>query len=118
MNLGISYKQLNKNNTTPILHGVDLIKDELVLLLNTKKYDLYFNGNLGLDLEKYLYLSNTEATFHLIKEDIKDLLLKYGKAQLKELTIHFKGQGTLYITLLVLINNTSDILEIPFSIEV
>lgn len=117
MRLGVSYKDIVKGGTTNLQTGFPLIRDELELLINFKKHGLFFGNNLGLDLEKYLYLSNKEATFHLIRDDIIELLRKYGKVYLKELSMEFKQDNTIHITIVVVTRDTGELLQLPFQVS-
>lgn len=113
MNIGVSHKELNVNNATVLSSGAKLVAHELELLLNMPKYGLFFGNNMGVDLEKYLYLKNKQATFHLIRDDIVEALRKYGKANLKELTLVFGADSTLTIVLTVTVKSTQELVTLP-----
>jgi hypothetical protein len=66
-----------------------MIRDELELLLNFKKHSLFFGNSIGLDLEKYLYLTNRTATFNLIRSEIESLFRKYRRVSLQKIQIRF-----------------------------
>lgn len=118
MNIGISHREIQGiNGTTKMQTGSPLIRDELYLLLNFKKYGLFFGNNLGLDLEKYLYLTNKEAIFHLVRDDITELLRKYGKVSLREMSMEFREDSTLQITLVVVTRDTGELIELPFNVS-
>ncbi len=90
MTLGIDYKRLfNSSKATATVTGLDLVAAELNLLLNFKKHELFFGNNMGLDLEKYISLTNRTATFNLIKNDIEELFRKYRRATLKKIEMQF-----------------------------
>lgn len=114
MNFGITYNNLLKRGSTPITSQEELIKEELKMLLGLKKHSFFFANNMGLDLERYLYLTNKQATFHLIKEDIEELLNKYKKVTLAELSIEFVENSKLKIIIITRIANTGTLMEIPF----
>lgn len=117
MKFGVDYKELNKDNKTPIKYGLDLVQSELELLIGMSKYDLFFGNGLGLNLEKYLHLTNKTAIIHLIKDDIAEMLRTYNKASLRELRIEFENDTKLKITILVFVKEAGQLLEVPFSIE-
>lgn len=116
MNIGISYKNINENGTTKLTSGVNLIKDELTLLLNMPKYSMFFGNNMGLDLEKYLYLRNRKAVYHLIKDDITNVLDNYGKVRLRELRILFNDYE-LKIILEVAVRATNELILLPLTLR-
>lgn len=88
---GTNYKDIfnQETNSTNLLSGTALIRNELEFLLSFKKYSLFFGNNMGLDCEKYLGLSNRVATFNLIKSDIEDLFRKYKRAIIKNIKMVF-----------------------------
>lgn len=116
MRTGVIYNEINTNNSTAIRSGATLIAKELELLLNMSKHDLFFGNNMGIDLERYLYLRNRQATYHLIRDDIVDLLRKYGKVNLRELSIVFKS-GTLEIYLTVEVKSTLEVFTVPLILK-
>lgn len=119
MNIGLNYKRIvnieNEKATTHLSTGLELIKSELELLLNMPKYSLFFGNNMGLDLEKYLYLRNREAVYHLIRDDITEVLNKYNKVNLKELRILFKD-SEINIILEVEVKSTLERLTLPITL--
>lgn len=117
MNIGITYKDINSNNATVLKTGVDLIRDELTLLLNMPKHSLFFGNNIGIDLERYLYLRNRKAVYHLIRDDIIDTLNKYGKVVLERLSIVFRETSTLEILLHVIVRATRETIVIPIVVQ-
>jgi hypothetical protein len=92
---GVSYKNIFKKesnviqNETIITRDIEMIRDELELLLNFKKHSLFFGNSIGLDLEKYLYLTNRTATFNLIRSEIESLFRKYRRVSLQKIQIRF-----------------------------
>lgn len=91
MIIGVDYKNIFnvEKPETNLTRGIEMIKAELELLLNFKKYSLFFGNNMGLDLEKYLYLTNRTATFNLIRSDIETLFRKYKRVTLKKVEMKF-----------------------------
>lgn len=116
MNIGVSYKEINKNNATVLKSGVSLIADELEMLLNLPKYSFFFGNNMGLDLEKYLYLRNKNAVYNLVRDDIMEVLRKYDKVILRELAVVFR-ESALYIVLTVQVKSTGDLINVPITLE-
>lgn len=104
--------------TTNIISGTDLIKRELELLFNFQKYTLFFGNNMGLDLAKYLSLTNRTATFNLIKADIEDTLAKYGKVKPVQIDIAFdEDENKILINLIVsLLSGGNQLITVPLSI--
>lgn len=115
MYIGLSHKQINRNGATVLSSGAELIAHELELLLNMPKHSLFFGSDLGLDLEKYLFLSNKQAMHHLIRDDILKVLEQYGKVDLVRLTTAFQG-STLIITLVVRVKTTQQAITIPLTL--
>lgn len=90
MIVGVDYKDIfNNSKGTRLKIGVEMIRAELELLLNFKKYSLFFGNEMGLDLEKYLGLRNRTATFNLIKSDIEEMFAKYRRVKLKKVEMSF-----------------------------
>lgn len=91
MAVGADYKKLfnHEKEELNLISGIDLIVRELELLLNFPRYSLFFGNNMGLDLEKYLYLSNRRAIFNLIADDIKKFFNTYGRVNLTSLEMSF-----------------------------
>lgn len=91
------FKQIGEGGmmSTDLHSGASLVQSELNFLLTTKKHTLFFGNDLGMDLERYLHLLNTEATFNLIKDELELLFQKYGKVYLQridmEVTQNTKG---------------------------
>jgi hypothetical protein len=95
MIIGVDYKNIVNNSKGANLEfGAQMIAAELELLLGLKQYSLFFGNNMGLDLEKYLGLTNRTATFNLIKADIEELFSKYRRAKLKKLEMDFDGANS------------------------
>jgi len=99
MATGVKYNDIFSSNSksTKLVSGVSLIKEELALLINFPKYGLFFGNEMGIDLEKYLYLQNKIATFNLIKADIEDLFKKYGRAQITKIEMSFDESNSAII---------------------
>ena len=57
--------------------GLALIRNNLRQLLLTEKGERVMLPNYGLDLKKYLFEPLDQTTFHLIKQDIADVLNTY-----------------------------------------
>jgi phage baseplate assembly protein W len=89
---GVDYTNIfsSESPETKLTQGLDMIKQELTLLLNFRKHSLFFGNNMGLDLEKYLYLTNKTATFNLIRSEIEALFRKYRRVTLKKIEIKFE----------------------------
>ncbi len=121
MKQGTDYKNFfTEDGKTRLLSGAELVEKELQVLLQFQKHSLFFGNGIGLDAEKYLHLSNREATFNLIKREIEELFSKYSKAYLQNITMYFNEQkNSIEITLDVITNTIgrSEILQIPFTIE-
>jgi hypothetical protein len=100
MAVGTQYNELFNvaSKATKTIRSTDLIKAELEVLLGFTKYSLFFGNNMGLDLEKYLHLTNRLATFNLVRSEIEKTLMKYGRVNLLKLDITFNKE-----------NNTLDI---------
>lgn len=90
INIGIDFENITASQgNTALIAGIELIAKELKMLLNFPKYSLFFGNNMGLDLEKYMFLKNKQATFNLIKSDIEQLFAKYKRAYLKQIDMTF-----------------------------
>lgn len=115
---GIDYRNIiNKNlNRTEIKEGVDLVVAELSLLLNFEKNSLFFGNNMGLDLTKYLTLTNKAATFNLIKAEIERVFNKYNRAILERVEMTFNdAELAVIINLTVRVDN--QLINLPFEIR-
>lgn len=120
MIIGVDYKQIyDEKGATALKTGIDMIATEIELLLNFKKYSLFFGNNMGLDLEKYLGLTNRLATFNLIKSDIQDLFRKYRRVKLKTIEITFnKENNEVLINVTVSMSGTNfNNITIPFKVQ-
>ena len=94
MTIGVDYKRMfNSSKATRTVSSAELVAAELNLLLNFKKYSLFFGNEMGLDLEKYISLTNRTAPFNLIKSDIEHLFRKYRRANLKKIEMQFNGES-------------------------
>jgi uncharacterized membrane protein len=121
MIIGVDYKEIfnEDSKSTQLKDGLEMIKTELELLLNFKKYSLFFGNEMGLDLEKYIGLTNRKATFNLIKAEIEDLFIKYKRVQLRKLELNFeKNSNSILINVTVVMpgSNLNDI-TIPFKVQ-
>lgn len=92
MAVGVDYKNIFVDKKTKLTSGADLIRAELELLLNFRKYGLFFGNNMGLDCERYIGLKNKVATFNLIKSEIEELFSKYGRAFIKQIEMKFNEE--------------------------
>lgn len=120
MIVGVDYKDILDNaEATKLKFGVEMIRSEIELLLNFKKYTLFFGNNMGLDLEKYLHLENKTATFNLIKSDIEELFAKYRRVKLNRLRMTFDEETNgLIINVTVSMSGTSyNNITIPFKVQ-
>lgn len=115
MNVGLSYKQINKGGYTQITSGAELVAHELEALFNMPRHSLFFGSGLGVDLERYLFLQNDRAVHHLIRDDILKVLEVYGKVDLIGLTTAFKGD-LITITLEVKVKSTQQAMTVPLTI--
>jgi hypothetical protein len=107
MATGTKYYELFDTNSksTKLISGSALIAEEIRILVSIQKYSLFFGNNIGLGVNKYLFLSNKLATFNLIKADIEKLFSKYKRAQLLKTEMVFDElTNTLVITLTVTTN--------------
>lgn len=122
MAIGTDYKEIFKlnsagNKETVLKSDTDLIKAELELLLNFKKHSLFFGNDIGLDLEKYINLSNRVATFNLIKADIEKLIAKYKKVKLKSINIEFSdAESVLKVNVVVTTGNYESTIDLSMLI--
>lgn len=99
MSVGTKYNELFNENSlaTKTISGIEVIKEELKMLINFPKYSLFFGNDIGLDLEKYLYLTNRMATFNLIRADIEAMFEKYGRARLSKIEMRFDNTSNAVI---------------------
>ena len=67
---GIDYRNISSNGQTQLKSGMELIEAELNMLFSIPKHSLFFGNNIGIDLEKYLSLSNKTAAFNLVRSEI------------------------------------------------
>lgn len=84
-NLDVNQKKLFKSNTSKvgnfnndieIDYDINAIGNEIVNLLNSKKYSRFLNPNFGLNLEHYLGQPLNQFTADFIKKDIFNYLVK------------------------------------------
>lgn len=66
----------NLNNDIEIDYDINAIGNEIVNLLNSKKYSRLLNPNFGLNLEKYLAEPLNAFTADFIKKEIYNYLVK------------------------------------------
>ena len=107
-----------KAYSTKLTQGAKLIQSELTFLAQTRKHSLFFGNDLGLDLERYLYLLNNQATFNLIKDEIEVLFNKYKKVYLQRIDMRFNDmQRSLSINVEVSIDpNGNNLITIPINV--
>lgn len=106
---GVDYKNIRTDKTqgvTELISDEKLIVQEIKTLMNFPKHSLFFGNSIGVDLERYLYLSNKTATFNLIKNEITEVFNKYPRASLISLQLSITGDSKLLIDLEVSINGT------------
>lgn len=120
MIIGVDYKDITNNSkATKLTMSIDMIRSELELLLNFKKYSLFFGNEMGLDLEKYLGLRNRTATFNLIKADIETMFAKYRRVKLKRVEMSFndaKNEVVINVTVAMSGRSFNDI-TIPIRVQ-
>jgi hypothetical protein len=121
MATGTDYKNLTNTATkkTALIYGKTLIRNELEMLFSLEKYSLFFGNDFGLDLNKYLSLTNRAATFNLIKADIEDTLRKYGKVTPTSLNMRFdEAENSIVIDLTVsLTPGGNSLVTIPITVS-
>lgn len=114
---GIDYRNIfNDNRATQIVEGEELIQAELYLLLNFPKYSLFFGNNMGLDLEKYLNITNKTAAFNLIRADLEEFFAKYRRVQLVNLELEFDNSN-LAININLTVSYNSRLMSIPLTLS-
>lgn len=117
---GTDVSSTNKTRaySTKLTQGAKLIQSELTFLAQTRKHSLFFGNDLGLDLERYLYLLNNQATFNLIKDEIEVLFNKYKKVYLQRIDMRFNDmQRSLSINVEVSIDpNGNNLITIPINV--
>ncbi len=108
MIIGVDYKDIfDESGSVRLKKDIEIITRELELLFRIRKYSLFFSNNMGVDLEKYIELSNETATFNLIKADIEQLFLKYRRAVLKKIDMSFSSlDSTIKIDLTVAVGES------------
>lgn len=101
--IGTPFKEIfNKDDkASNLISGAELIKSELEFLLTIEKHSLFFGNDLGIDLDRYLYLLNKTATFNLIKSDLEELFAKYNRVYLIKVDMSFERTGKATIDLVV-----------------
>lgn len=117
---GVDYKRIFNNSKGANLEfGVEMIAAELELLLGFKKYSLFFGNEMGLDLEKYLGLTNRTATFNLIKADIEELFAKYRRVKLRRIEMDFDGSSNSIIinVTVTMAGNSFNEITIPLRVQ-
>lgn len=104
--------------STKLTQGAKLIQSELTFLAQTRKHSLFFGNDLGLDLERYLYLLNNQATFNLIKDEIEVLFNKYKKVYLQRIDMRFNDmQRSLSINVEVSMDpDGNNLITIPINV--
>lgn len=116
---GVDYRNIfNSDKATQLVSGADLVVAELNLILQMQKYSLFFGNNMGFDAERFLSLMNKTATFNLIKSELEEVFSKYNKATLIKTTMNFDNSSSeLTINLSITINDSGDIVNIPFTLS-
>lgn len=121
MATGTNYRNLVNEATgkTNLISGNELIKQELQMLFNLDKYSLFFGNEMGVNLNKYLHLTNRTATFNLIKTDIEIALRKYGKVVPISINMKFDDElGGIKIDLVVApIANRNTPITVPLTVS-
>lgn len=118
MPVGIDYKDIfnKEKNKTNLLRDEELVLSELSLLLGISKGSLFFGNNIGLDLEKYLYLTNKVAAFNLMRSDLEEFFTKYRRAKLEKIDMRFnKEDSSVDIELTVSVQNK--LLSLPLTLR-
>lgn len=118
---GVNYKNIINKLTgkTNLISNIELIRQELELLFNIEKYSLFFGNEIGVDLSKYLHLTNRTATFNLIKTEIEVALRKYGKVVPVSIDMRFDDStNTIVIDLVVSpIANRNTTITVPITVS-
>ena len=119
MAVGVGYKNIfDGNGKIRFIERDELIKEELEMLLTFPKNSLFFGNNMGLDLNKYLQLSNNQAVFNLIKKDIEKVLENYRKVRPVNIEMLFNpNSGNLTINLTVSPVNSNRLITQIISME-
>lgn len=118
MAVGVDYRNIFENGKVKLVERDELIKAELGMLFSMPKNSLFFGNNIGLDLSKYLQLSNNQAVFNLIKKDIEKVLESYRKVRPVNIEMLFNtNSGDLTINLTVSPVNSNRIITQNISIE-
>ena len=86
---------------------------------NIEKYSLFFGNEIGVDLSKYLHLTNRTATFNIIKTEIEVALRKYGKVVPVSIDMRFDDStNTIVIDLVVSpIANRNTTITVPITVS-
>lgn len=115
---GVAFSKIFQNKEVNLVNGVELFQSELNFLFTTPKHSLFFGNNLGVDLSRYLHLLNTQATLNLIKADIEDVLIKYGRVYLRKIEMNFNTvKDSLSINIEVSTDSQGrNIVEIPLTV--
>lgn len=100
------------NNDIVIDYDINAIGNEIVNLLNSKKYTRFLNPNFGLNLEKYLAEPLNAFTADFIKKEIYNYLIKSsGRFQVTQFDAYANLDAYTYqfsITIAIPILNFSD----------
>lgn len=118
MPIGVDYREIidKDNKITKLKRDEELVLAELSLLLNLDKHSLFFGNNMGLDLSKYLHLTNKLAVFNLVKSDIEEFFKTYRRARLVNISIKFDSiESKLIIDLVIDIAGT--LATLPLSVS-
>lgn len=118
MPIGVDYRQIidTQNKVTKLKRNEELILAELSLLLNLEKGSLFFGNNMGLDLSKYLHLTNKLAIFNLVRADIEDFFKSYRRATLVNIEINFDDKE-LKLIINLTINIAGRLSTLPLSVS-
>jgi hypothetical protein len=118
---GVDYRDIfdDSVSSTKLITGASLVASELRLLMNMKKYTLFFGNEMGLDCEKYIGLTNRVATFNLIRSEIETLFKKYKRASIRKIDMSFNEEtNSIDILMTVfLVANPNRTFTVPFSIS-
>lgn len=118
---GVDYRNIfdEATSSTNLISGINMIAAEINLLLNHKKYTLFFGNDMGLDCERYIGLRNRVATFNLIRSDIEKLFKKYKRATIKKIDMSFNEENNAIDIVITASPSTASNLsfKLPFSVS-
>jgi hypothetical protein len=118
MPTGVDYRDIvnTKTKETRLIGTEELVLAELSLLLNMDKHTLFFGNNMGLDLSKYLHLTNKVAVFNLVRADIEDFFKVYRRATLVDISMRF-DESRLKLVIDLTLNIAGNITRLPLEIS-